>query len=160
MVAWLLSLVVGLVLGGPPLLAAQGEPLVYAPYQFRQALPPSTQSQGIPSQLFGSWRTITPVVDQGLRQVFLSIDIHPDRLVFRPNCRYLDGSSLVGQFSSRAHITGDTIHVLDKAGDVVTAGTNVCQVSITPMAVPYVVRGREVWLAFDGRWIDFARQGG
>lgn len=113
---------------------------------------------GGPAAVIGVWRTKGPMVDQGLRRVYLTMEVFADQVVFRPDCRYLDGSILRGTFTTRAEVTSRAIRILEAGGDKVEAGQNSCVVSITPMVLDYVLKGETVTMSFDRRRVDFARQ--
>ncbi|MEI8395250.1 MAG: tetratricopeptide repeat protein [Rhodospirillaceae bacterium] len=90
-----------------------------------------------PSTIFGQWRSKQAVRDEGLRRFYLTMDIRQGAVTFRYDCRFLDGSILIGSFTSKAEITSGTIRILE--GGVSRAGNeeNQCEVSIKPATLPY-----------------------
>jgi hypothetical protein len=111
------------------------------------------------SPIYGLWRTRAPLVDQGLRRMYLTLEIRRNQVVFQYDCRFLDGSILIGSFTSRAEILEDRLKILDGGRSEATNAENSCAASVNPTTLPYRLDPSGLAITFGGREIALARAG-
>ncbi|MBI1208890.1 MAG: hypothetical protein GC191_16590 [Azospirillum sp.] len=107
--------------------------------------------------LAGAWQSAGPVVDQGLRQMFLRMEIAERAVTFRYDCRFLDGSRLTGSFTSRVEISERTIRVIDGGRSHAEDANNSCSASLAPITLGYRLGGTDLSVDFGGRTVTMRR---
>jgi len=108
-------------------------------------------------QVFGQWRSKEPIRDEGLRRMYLILEIKPAAVTFRYDCRFLDGSILVGSFVSRAEVTPGAIRILEGGTSRAASAENQCVASIQPTTLPYRQSGEELTVTFGGKAVAMTR---
>jgi len=122
-----------------------------------EAAPPSSPQPL--AALEGAWQSHTPIVDLGVRQMYLRLEIERTAVTFHYDCRYIDGSHLTGSFTSRVKLHDETIDVIDGGKSRVVEGENVCAAGIRPVALPYRLSGATLTITFGGRPVVLIRRG-
>ncbi len=123
--------------------------------------PAMTKHPGpVPPRPFGAWRSAAPVVDMGLRQMFLRMDIRANAVTFRYDCQYLDGSRLSGRFTTRAEVGPTAIRILERGQSRSEDANNICVASIRPVILPYSLRGDRLTVTFTDKPVNLRRLGG
>lgn len=90
-----------------------------------------------PPTVYGQWRSTQAIRDEGLRQMYLILDITPNAVTFTYDCRFLDGSIVSGSFVTRAEITAGSIRILDGGSSQASRADNQCTVTIKPVTLPF-----------------------
>lgn len=135
--------------------AAAAPPAPPSPQTVQPPPPPSGAEA-----LYGQWRSVGPIVDQGLRQMYLRLAIHPDTVTFSYDCRYLDGSHLTGRFTARARVSARSIRLLQGGIGRAEDASNVCQASIRPITLSVRQAGRTLTVQFPDKTVTMRRIGG
>ncbi|MEI6987028.1 MAG: tetratricopeptide repeat protein [Rhodospirillaceae bacterium] len=130
--------------GSPPVVQTRNPP---------QYAPPQT------SNVLGQWRSKGPIRDEGLRRMYLVLNIDVKKVTFRYDCRFIDGSILLGSFTTRAEISSSAISILEAGVARATNGVDSCIASIQPVTLPYLLSGRELAVTFKGTVVRLKRDG-
>ncbi len=139
--------------------AAQGDADAQSVVARLEAERPQAVGTAKPRTVFGVWRSKQAVKDEGLRQMYLILDIRHDAVTFKFDCRFLDGSIVVGSFNTLAQITDSSIRVVIGGSSQSGAGDNQCSVSVPPSTLPYHQVGNEMSITIDGLVVTMVRGG-
>jgi TPR repeat protein len=118
---------------------------------------PPASDTARPRTVFGLWRSTQAIRDDGLRQMYLTLEVRPDAVTFTYDCRFLDGSIVSGSFATRAAITADTIRILDGGNSEASAGGNQCAAAIKPVTLPYRLSDGALAVTFNEMVVTLAR---
>ena len=113
--------------------------------------PATSAGPAKPQTLYGRWRSTRPIRDEGLRQMYLVLEIRPDTLTFTYDCRFLDGSIVTGNFVTHAEITDNTIRIVEGGGSQATTAANQCAAAIKPATLPYRLIDGALAITFSDR---------
>gem|GEM_PF-3137233 len=104
----------------------------------RDSTPPTPKADATkPLSILGRWRSTEPVVDVGLRRMFLGLGIARDDVTFFYECHYLDGTVVSGKFSTPAVVGERELRILEAGAGNADANDKRCSASIKPVAIAY-----------------------